>query len=116
MERKHINKRIIIKNNVLNNDDDDNNNNNVKRTKLSNNNNNNNNVHNNTSTMTTNDMILNLYLSDWECLQRGLATLRKFRNQLNSKKNNEEIYLKNVDSMITKKSTKAEDSLKNLNQ
>ena len=32
------------------------------------------------------------------------------------KKNNEEIYLKNVDSMITKKSTKAEDSLKNLNQ
>ena len=83
MERKHIKKRIIIKNNVSNNDDDDNNNNNVKRTKLSNNNNNNNNVHNNTSTMTTNDMILNLYLSDWECLQRGLATLRKFRNQLN---------------------------------
>ena len=40
----------------------------------------------------------------------------KFRNQLNSKKNNEEIYLKNVNSMITKKSTKAEDSLKNLNQ
>ena len=40
----------------------------------------------------------------------------KFRNQLNSKKNNEEIYLKNVSSMITKKSTKAEDSLKNLNQ
>jgi len=40
----------------------------------------------------------------------------KFRNQLNSKKNSEEIYLKNINSMITKKSTKAEDSLKNINQ
>jgi len=40
----------------------------------------------------------------------------KFRNQLNSKKNNEEIFLKKVNSMITKKSTKAEDSLKNINQ
>ena len=39
----------------------------------------------------------------------------KSRNQLNSKKNNEEIYLKNVSSMITKKSTKAEDSIKILN-
>ena len=36
--------------------------------------------------------------------------------QYRIKNNNEEIYLKNVNSMITKKSTKAEDSLKNLNQ
>ncbi len=40
----------------------------------------------------------------------------KFRNQLNSKKNNEAVYLKNIDNMITKKSTKAEDSIKNLNK
>ena len=38
----------------------------------------------------------------------------KSRNQLNSKKSNETIYLKNIDKMITKKSTKAEDSIKNL--
>ena len=38
----------------------------------------------------------------------------KNRNQLNSKKNNETIYLKNIDSMIVKKSTKAEESVKNL--
>ena len=40
----------------------------------------------------------------------------KNRNQLNSKKNNETIYLKNIDSMIVKKSTKAEESVKNLKQ
>ena len=38
----------------------------------------------------------------------------KRRNQLNSKKSNETIYLKNIDRMIIKKSTKAEDSIKNL--
>ena len=38
----------------------------------------------------------------------------KSRNQLNSKKSNETIYLKNIDKMIIKKSTKAEDSIKNL--
>ena len=38
----------------------------------------------------------------------------KNRNKLNSKNNNETIYLKNIDTMIIKKSTKAEDSVKNL--
>ena len=38
----------------------------------------------------------------------------KRRNQLNSKKRDETIYLKNIDKMIIKKSTKAEDSIKNL--
>ena len=38
----------------------------------------------------------------------------KSRNKLNSKKSNETIYLKNLDKMIIKKSTKAEDSIKNL--
>ena len=38
----------------------------------------------------------------------------KSRNQLNSKKRDETIYLKNIDKMIIKKSTKAEDSIKNL--
>ena len=40
--------------------------------------------------------------------------LENLRNQLNSKKSNETIYLKNIDKMIIKKSTKAEDSIKNL--
>jgi tRNA(Arg) A34 adenosine deaminase TadA len=35
-----------------------------------------------TFAFTEEDMVLNLYLSDWECLQRGLAILRKYKNKL----------------------------------
>ena len=38
----------------------------------------------------------------------------KERNFINLKKNNETVYLKNIESMIKRKSTKAEDVIRNL--
>ena len=40
--------------------------------------------------------------------------IQKKRNFLNSKKNDETVYLKNIENMIKNKRTKAEDSLKDL--